>query len=54
MDSDQTGEEIVAICSDCDAVYPAIRLPDGEVRRVGSYPRCRCGSKSFVEIENEQ
>ncbi|AGB34004.1 hypothetical protein Natpe_4303 (plasmid) [Natrinema pellirubrum DSM 15624] len=53
MNDDWTGEEVVAICSNCEAVYPAIRFSDGEIRRMGNLPYCRCGCGSFVEIKSE-
>ena len=53
MSDNRSGEEIVAICSNCEAVYPAIRFPDGDVKREGSLPYCRCGSESLVEIGYE-
>lgn len=54
MSWDETGEEIPAICTDCGTLYPAIRLPSGEIRRVGNLPYCRCGSRSFEEIKPDQ
>jgi len=53
MSDKQIGEEIVAICPNCNAVYPAIRLPDGKIRRKGRHPHCQCGIKPLVEIESK-
>ncbi len=49
--SDQDSVEDVAIrCTNCSAIYPAMKLPDGTLTRSSHRSFCRCGSDSFVEL----
>ena len=43
-------DRLLAICSNCSAVYAARQWPDGDIQAIGS-DGCRCGSDDFDPIE---
>lgn len=52
--TDQGRAEGVTIqCTQCGAIYPALRLPDGELTRDGNKSVCRCGNGSFAELNDD-
>lgn len=43
-------DKLVAVCSNCGAVYAARQWPDGEIQAIGSNG-CQCGSDEFDPVD---
>ena len=52
MTDQRCTEEVTIQCTQCGAVYPALRLAGGKLTRDCNQSVCRCGNKSFTELNS--
>lgn len=47
------GDDFLAACDDCGAVYAATETETGRIIPLGSREGCQCGSSSFSRVDTD-